>query len=85
MPSARNDGTNGGAVSSGVDLESSVNGYFRVVAPGYDLYVPDHRGTGRSGRLGCEAAEASSSYTGVRNAPASVTSGRFFSITQEGT
>ena len=55
--------SNGGLVSSGVDLEPSID-FWLAKAPGYDLYIPDHRGTGRSGRLGCASAEDPASEGG---------------------
>lgn len=49
---------NGGPGYSGADFEGG------FVAQTYDLYLPDHRGTGRSSRLGCPEAEADASPGG---------------------
>lgn len=38
---------------------------FAKKVPDLDLYLPDHRGTGRSSRLGCEKQEATSSVGGA--------------------
>lgn len=38
---------------------------FAERVPDLDIYLPDHRGTGLSGRLGCEAQEAQSSMGGA--------------------
>ncbi len=49
---------NGGPGYSGADFEGA------FVAQTYDLYLPDHRGTGRSSRLGCPEAESDASPGG---------------------
>lgn len=59
---------NGGLVSSGVDLEPSID-FFMAKAPGFDLLIPDHRGTGRSSRLGCTDAELETSPGGFSVLP----------------
>lgn len=54
---------NGGPGYSGADFE----GMFK--AQTLDIYLPDHRGTGRSSRLGCEPAEADDSPGGFQVLP----------------
>jgi pimeloyl-ACP methyl ester carboxylesterase len=49
---------NGGPGGSSVDFEQ-IYDYFTAMAPDLELYFIDHRGTGRSGRLGCTRGEAS--------------------------
>lgn len=51
---------NGGPGYSGADFENFAK------AKTIDLYLPDHRGTGRSERLGCVTAEASGSPGGTQ-------------------
>lgn len=48
---------NGGPGGSSVDFEGMYY-YFTAMAPDLELYFIDHRGTGRSGRLGCTREEA---------------------------
>jgi pimeloyl-ACP methyl ester carboxylesterase len=60
---------NGGLVSSSVELEPSIEGFFVRVAPDLDIYVFDHRGTGRSTRIACPAAEGASSPGSFSVAP----------------
>ena len=48
---------NGGPGGSGADFEA-VWYLFVAMAPDLELYFIDHRGTGRSARLGCPGAEA---------------------------
>ncbi len=50
---------NGGPGYSGADFEG------RFVAQTLDLYLPDHRGTGRSSRLSCPEAEKAGSSSGI--------------------
>ncbi|MBI4508831.1 MAG: alpha/beta fold hydrolase [Deltaproteobacteria bacterium] len=44
---------NGGLVASGATLELPARDLFARKAPDLDIYIPDHRGTGRSSRLQC--------------------------------
>ena len=55
---------NGGPGGTGSQLATML-GRFAAGLPDLDLYLPDHRGTGRSGRLGCAAQEAPDSELGV--------------------
>jgi pimeloyl-ACP methyl ester carboxylesterase len=48
---------NGGPGGSSVDFEQMYY-YFTAMAPDLELYFIDHRGTGRSARLGCTRGEA---------------------------
>ncbi|MBN1608105.1 MAG: alpha/beta fold hydrolase [Polyangiaceae bacterium] len=48
---------NGGPGGSSVDFEP-IYYYFTAMAPDLELYFIDHRGTGRSARLGCTRGEA---------------------------
>ncbi|WP_437313903.1 alpha/beta fold hydrolase [Sorangium sp. So ce385] len=54
---------NGGPGNSGVDFEPLVP-FLASVDPTLDLYIPDHRGTGRSSRLGCADGETPESEAG---------------------
>ncbi|NJC44914.1 UNVERIFIED_ORG: pimeloyl-ACP methyl ester carboxylesterase [Xanthomonas campestris] len=53
----------GGPGEAGASLYPMISTYRRAF-PGYDLIIPDHRGTGRSARL-CPAQEAPQSVDGV--------------------
>jgi pimeloyl-ACP methyl ester carboxylesterase len=53
----------GGPGGSGVGFEGLVS-LLQLMAPGLDVYIPDHRGTGRSDRLSCPAAEDAMSDEG---------------------
>lgn len=53
----------GGPGEAGASLYPMISTYRRAF-PGYDLIIPDHRGTGRSARL-CPAQEAPQSADGV--------------------
>lgn len=53
----------GGPGEAGASLYPMISTYRRAF-PGYDLIIPDHRGTGRSSRL-CPAQEAPQSADGV--------------------
>jgi pimeloyl-ACP methyl ester carboxylesterase len=50
---------NGGPGYSGADFEGAIQ------AQTVDIYLPDHRGTGRSSRLGCPVQEADDSDGGI--------------------
>lgn len=50
---------NGGPGYSGADFEG------RFIAQSVDIYLPDHRGTGRSSRLACPDAETAGSSSGI--------------------
>jgi pimeloyl-ACP methyl ester carboxylesterase len=54
----------GGPGASGYVFEGLAE-QFATRFPDVDYYMPDHRGTGRSTRLGCPAQEASSSPGGI--------------------
>ncbi|XXX73353.1 alpha/beta fold hydrolase [Sorangium sp. So ce134] len=54
---------NGGPGYSGADFEPLVQ-FLAGVDPTLDLYMPDHRGTGRSSRLGCADGETPESEAG---------------------
>ncbi|KYF97532.1 hypothetical protein BE20_38300, partial [Sorangium cellulosum] len=54
---------NGGPGNSGVDFEPIVP-FLAGVDPTLDIYIPDHRGTGRSSRLGCADGETPESEEG---------------------
>lgn len=53
----------GGPGEAGASLYPMISTYRRAF-PGYDLIIPDHRGTGRSARL-CPAQEAPQNADGV--------------------
>lgn len=53
----------GGPGSSGADFEAVVD-LFLSLAPDLELYMPDHRGTGRSDRLSCPDEEDPGSQSG---------------------
>ncbi|WP_159397230.1 alpha/beta hydrolase family protein [Sorangium cellulosum] len=55
---------NGGPGYSGADFEPLVQ-LLAGVDPTLDMYMPDHRGTGRSSRLGCPDAETPESESGA--------------------
>ncbi len=55
---------NGGPGLSGVGLEP-LGKLALDELPAVDVYIPDHRGTGRSSRLGCKTNEAPGSASGV--------------------
>ncbi|RHY56766.1 hypothetical protein DYB30_009458 [Aphanomyces astaci] len=48
----------GGPAVSSVTLESLMNKFHRELSGAFHIFTVDHRGTGRSGRLDCSAAEA---------------------------
>ncbi len=54
----------GGPGGSGVGLEGYAASMHEAL-PDLDIYLPDHRGTGRSSRLGCAAGEASGGDAGI--------------------
>ncbi|WP_437996073.1 alpha/beta fold hydrolase [Sorangium sp. So ce185] len=54
---------NGGPGYSGADFEPTVQ-FLTGVDPTLDMYMPDHRGTGRSSRLGCADGETPESEAG---------------------
>ncbi|WP_437660715.1 alpha/beta hydrolase [Sorangium sp. So ce1182] len=54
---------NGGPGYSGADFEPLVQA-LSGIDPTLDMYMPDHRGTGRSSRLGCPAGETPESDLG---------------------
>ncbi len=54
----------GGPGGDGSSL-AQLAGQFAERLPDLDIYLPDHRGTGMSGRLGCSAQEADSSIGGA--------------------
>ncbi|WP_437574115.1 alpha/beta fold hydrolase [Sorangium sp. So ce887] len=54
---------NGGPGASGADFEPLVQ-LLAGVDPTLDMYMPDHRGTGRSNRLGCADGETPESEAG---------------------
>jgi len=51
---------NGGPGSSGQDFFYGMVDTFAQAMPDVDIYVPDHRGTGSSGYLGCAAEDPAS-------------------------
>jgi pimeloyl-ACP methyl ester carboxylesterase len=51
---------NGGPGSSGQDFFYGMVDTFAQAMPGVDIYVPDHRGTGSSGYLGCAGEDPAS-------------------------
>jgi len=53
----------GGPGQSGASFEAIANEQ-AAVDPSLDIYLPDHRGTGKSGRLACPLQEAASSEGG---------------------
>lgn len=55
---------NGGPGLSGADYEPFAE-QLAALEPTLDLYLPDHRGTGRSSRLGCPDGEAPDSELGI--------------------
>lgn len=54
----------GGPGASGFAMEGLAE-YFASVYPDVDYYIPDHRGTGRSTRLGCKTEESPTSEEGL--------------------
>ncbi|WP_437477877.1 alpha/beta fold hydrolase [Sorangium sp. So ce1014] len=54
---------NGGPGYSGADFEPLVE-LLGAIDPTLDMYMPDHRGTGRSSRLGCPDGETPESESG---------------------
>ncbi|RHY85773.1 hypothetical protein DYB35_013773, partial [Aphanomyces astaci] len=48
----------GGPAVSSVTLEPLMNKFHRELSGGFHIFTVDHRGTGRSGRLDCPAAQA---------------------------
>lgn len=54
----------GGPGGAGSELYWVASGFAKLL-PDLDIYLPDHRGTGQSTRLGCSKAEALSSPSGA--------------------